>query len=40
MLRLGYVFTAIAVITAVLLPFQWIAGKLGLPSPFGISPWS
>jgi 1-acyl-sn-glycerol-3-phosphate acyltransferase len=31
MLRLSYVFTAIAVITAVLLPFQWIAVKLGLP---------
>src|SRR4029077_17442171 len=31
MLRLGYVLAAIAVVTAVLLPFQWIAVKLGLP---------
>jgi len=30
MLRLGYVFVAIAAITAVLMPFQWIAVKLGL----------
>src|SRR5882757_3685560 len=31
MLRLGYVFAAMAAITALLLPFQWLAVKLGLP---------
>src|ERR1700704_6325769 len=31
MLRLGYVFAAMAAITALLLPFQWVAVKLGLP---------
>src|SRR3982074_2186712 len=31
MLRLGYVFAAMAAITAALLPFQWLAVKLGLP---------
>jgi 1-acyl-sn-glycerol-3-phosphate acyltransferase len=31
MLRLGYVFAAMAAITAFLLPFQWLAVKLGLP---------
>jgi 1-acyl-sn-glycerol-3-phosphate acyltransferase len=31
MLRLGYVFAAIAAITAALLPLQWIAVKLALP---------